>query len=51
MDSDEVDILGDWTVPETGFDSGDDRLDESPFTAEELMQLAAEHGLVPLGTS
>lgn len=29
-------------APETGFDSGDDPLDEAPFTAEELMRLAAE---------
>ena len=42
QDTDEVDVLGDWTVPETGFDGGDDPLDEAPFTAEELMCLAAE---------
>ena len=46
-DTDEVDMLGDWMVPETGLDSGDDPLDESPFSAEELMRLAREHGLLP----
>ena len=42
MEIDDEDMLGDWTVPETGLDSGDDPLDEAPFTAEELLRLAAE---------
>jgi len=41
-DFDTEDILGSWEAPETGLDSGDDPLDEAPFTAEELMRLAAE---------
>ena len=45
METDDEDILGDWTVPETGLDSGDDPLDEAPFTAEELLRLAAK--LIP----
>lgn len=47
MDVDDIDMLGDWTVPETGLDGGDDPLDEAPFSVEELMRLAREHGLVP----
>lgn len=41
-DSDSEDMLGSWEAPETGLDGGDDPLDEAPFTAEELMRLAAE---------
>ena len=41
-DMDDLDFLGDWEAPETGFDGGDDPLDEAPFTAEELLRLAAE---------
>ena len=42
MEADDIDMLGSWEVPETGLDGGDDPLDEAPFTAEELMRLAAE---------
>ena len=41
-DVDDPDQLGDWETPETGFEGGDDPFDEAPFTAEELLRLAAE---------
>ena len=41
-DLDAEDMLGSWEAPETWLDGGDDPLDEAPFTAEELMRLAAE---------
>lgn len=41
-DMDDLDLLGEWETPETGFEGGDDPLDEAPFTAEELLRLAAE---------
>ena len=46
-DVDDLDQLGDWETPETGLEGGDDPCDEAPFTAEELLRLAAE--LLPEG--